>query len=289
MNWDDLRYFLVLAQENSLSGAARRLRKEHTTVARRVEALESDLGTKLFDRLPRGWQLTAAGRNLVPVAERVEEEALTFERQAKGDEAAHGVVRISVPPVAGRVLFAPRLARLLKAHKGLEFEIIGAANIVNLARREADVAVRMITPHEPGLITRKLVELGVGLYGAVGYRDRVAEMDWEICGYDDTAYGAAKFEFVRNVLGRELPCRFRSDETETVRQFITAGHGVGVLPRYLGDKDDELELIHADLDGQSRESVWMLVHPDMRRSPGVRLVMDALIKAADNIAEEFQV
>jgi len=289
MNWNDLRYFLVLAEENSLSGAARRLRKEHTTVARRIEALESDLGTKLFDRLPRGWQLTSAGRNLVPVAERVEEEALTFERQAKGDEAAHGVVRISVPPVAGRVLFAPRLARLLKAHKGLEFEIIGAANIVNLARREADVAVRMITPREPGLITRKLVELGVGLYGGVGYKDRVQEMDWEFCGYEDTTYGASKREWVRTVLDRELPCRFRADDTETVRQFIAAGHGVGVLPRYFGDRDDELELIHADVEGRSRESVWMVVHPDMRRSPGVRLVMDALIKAADNIAEEYQV
>ncbi|PKR57197.1 LysR family transcriptional regulator [Thalassospira lohafexi] len=289
MNWNDLRYFLVLAGEGSLSGAARRLRKEHTTVARRIEALEDDVGTKLFDRLPRGWQLTTAGHNLVPVAERVEEEALTFERQAKGDEAAHGVVRISVPPVAGRVLFAPRLARLLTAHKGLEFEIIGAANVVNLARREADVAVRMITPREPGLITRKLVELGVGLYCGIGYRDRVPEMDWEFCGYEDTAYGASKKEWVRNVLGRELPCRFRADETETVRQFIAAGHGVGVLPRYLGDKDDELELIHADVEGQSRETGWMVVHPDMRRSPGVRLVMDALIKAADNIAEEFQV
>lgn len=289
MNWNDLRYFLVLAEENSLSGAARRLRKEHTTVARRIEALERDLGTKLFDRLPRGWQLTSAGRNLVPVAERVEEEALTFERQAKGDEAAHGVVRISVPPVAGRVLFAPRLARLLKAHQGLEFEIVGAANIVNLARREADIAVRMITPREPGLITRKLVELGVGLYGAVGYQDNVPEMYWEFCGYEDTTYGAAKREWVRSVLDRELPCRFRADDTETVRQFIAAGHGVGVLPRYLGDQDEELELIHADVDGRSRESVWMVVHPDMRRSPGVRLVMDALIKAADNIAEEFQV
>ncbi|NIY76183.1 LysR family transcriptional regulator [Thalassospira sp. HF15] len=289
MNWNDLRYFLVLAEENSLSGAARRLRKEHTTVARRIEALESDLGTKLFDRLPRGWQLTAAGRNLVPVAERVEEEALTFERQAKGDEAAHGVVRISVPPVAGRVLFAPRLARLLKAHQGLEFEIVGAANIVNLARREADIAVRMITPREPGLITRKLVELGVGLYGAVGYQERVPEMYWEFCGYEDTTYGASKREWVRTVLDRELPCRFRADDTETVRQFIAAGHGVGVLPRYLGDQDEELELIHADIDGRSRESVWMVVHPDMRRSPGVRLVMDALIRAADNIAEEYQV
>ncbi|MDG4720318.1 MULTISPECIES: LysR family transcriptional regulator [Thalassospira] len=289
MNWNDLRYFLVLADEGTLSGAARRLRKEHTTVARRIEALEHDVGTKLFDRLPRGWQLTAAGENLVPVAERVEEEALAFERQAKGDEAAHGVVRISVPPVAGRILFAPRLARLLKAQKGLEFEIIGSSNVVNLARREADIAVRMVTPREPGLIIRKLVELGVGLYGAVGYRDRVAKRDWEYCGYDDTAYGTSKKEWVRNVLGRELPCRFRAGDTETVRQFIVAGHGVGVLPRYLGDLDDRLELIHADSDGQSREVGWMVVHPDMRRSPGVRLVMDALIKAAEEISEEFQV
>ncbi|URK18037.1 LysR family transcriptional regulator [Thalassospira sp. GO-4] len=289
MNWNDLRYFLVLAEEGSLSGAARRLRKEHTTVARRIESLESDVGTKLFDRLPRGWQLTTAGQNLVPVAERVEQEALSFERQAKGDEGAHGVVRISVPPVAGRVLFAPRLARLLTAHKGLEFEIIGAANVVNLARREADIAVRMVTPREPGLITRKLLELGVGLYGAAGYRDQVPEPDWEFCGYEDTAYGASKKEWVRTVLGRELPCRFRADDTETVRQFIAAGHGVGVLPRYLGDKDDRLELIHADTDGHGRETGWLVVHPDMRRSPGVRLVMDALIKAADEIAEEFQI
>ena len=83
MNWNDLRYFLILAEEGSLSGAARRLRKEHTTVARRIEALEEAVGTKLFDRLPRGWQLTAAGQNLVPVAERVEAEALGFERQGR--------------------------------------------------------------------------------------------------------------------------------------------------------------------------------------------------------------
>ncbi|MET4731677.1 DNA-binding transcriptional LysR family regulator [Thalassospira sp. MBR-102] len=289
MNWNDLRYFLILAEEGSLSGAARRLRKEHTTVARRIEALEEAVGTKLFDRLPRGWQLTAAGQNLVPVAERVEAEALGFERQARGDEAAHGVVRISVPPVAGRVLFAPRLAQLLTAHKGLEFEIIGASNVVNLARREADLAVRMITPREPGLITRKLVELGVGLYAARGYRDSVPEQDWEFCGYEDTSYGAAKKEWVRNIMGRELPCRFRADDTESVRQFIAAGHGVGVLPRYLADGDDRLELIRADTAGESRETAWLVVHPDMRRSPGVRLVMDALIKAADSISAEFQV
>lgn len=81
-------------------------------------------------------------------------------------------------------------------------------------------------------------------------------MDWEFCGYDDTTYGASKKEWVRSVLDRELPCRFRADDTETVRQFIAAGHGVGVLPRYFGDQDDELELIHADIDGaQSRKCV----------------------------------
>ena len=149
--------------------------------------------------------------------------------------------------------------------------------------------MRMIAPHEPGLITRKLVELGVGLYAASGYVDRVREEDWEFCGYEDTTYGASKKDWVRKLMGRELPCRFRADDTESVRQFIAAGHGVGVLPRYLADGDSRLDLIRADTMGESRETAWMVVHPDMRRSPGVRLVMDALIKAADSISDEFQV
>ncbi|OSQ36087.1 LysR family transcriptional regulator [Thalassospira mesophila] len=288
MNWDDLRFFLVLAQEGTLSGAARRLRKEHTTVARRVEALEQSVGTKLFDRMPGGWRLTPDGQQLVPLAERVEVDALAFERMANSSEIARGVVRISVPPVAGRILFAPRLAALLAEYKGLEFELIGSSHVANLARREADIAVRMVTPTEPGLIAQKLAELGVGLYGAHDYVANIAEENWELCGYDDTSYGLAKADWVRRLLGRDILCRLRANDTASVQEFVAAGLGVAVLPRYLGDMDKRLTLIREDEKGESREPIWIVVHPDMRRSPRVRLVMNALIDAVHEIAQEFQ-
>ena len=125
-----------------------------------------------------GWKLTDAGENLVPVACRIEEDVLAFERQARGDETAHGVVRIS-----------PRLAELLRDQKNLEYEILGSSVIANLARREADVAVRMATPAQSGLIARKLTHLRYGVYAAKGYTERVPEGDWEFCADGSFSFG----------------------------------------------------------------------------------------------------
>lgn len=288
MNWNDLRFFVAVAEEGTLSGAARRLGKDHTTVARRIEALEGDLGAHLFDRLATGWTLTDAGENLVPVAGRIEEDVLAFERQARGDETAHGVVRIAVPPAAGRLLFAPILAELLRDQKNLEYEILGSSVIANLARREADVAVRMVNPDQSGLIARKLTHLRYGVYAAKGYCARVPESDWEFCADGRTAYHDYQQKWVWETLGRQLPVRVTADDSQTVLAFVAAGHGLGLLPRYLADMDDRLERVVDDKLGEVSKPVWLVVHPDMRRSPGVRMVMDALIKATESIPGQFK-
>ena len=288
MNWNDLRFFVAVAQAGTLSGAARRLGKDHTTVARRIEALEADLGARLFDRLATGWQLTDAGENLVPVAGRIEEDVLAFERQARGDETAHGVVRIAVPPAAGRLLFAPRLAELLRDQKNLEYEILGSSVIANLARREADVAVRMATPDQSGLIARKLTNLRFAIYAAKGYTSRVARKDWEFCSDGRNTFGDYQQGWVWETIDAKLPMRVKADDTQTVLAFVAAGHGLGLLPRYMADSDDRLEMIFDDKLGEVSKPVWLVVHPDMRRSPGVRMVMDALIRATENIPAEFK-
>ncbi len=288
MNWNDLRFFVAVAEEGTLSGAARRLSKDHTTVARRIEALETHLGAHLFDRLATGWKLTDAGENLVPVAGRIEEDVLAFERQARGDETAHGVVRISVPPAAGRLLFAPRLAELLRDQKNLEYEILGSSVIANLARREADVAVRMAPPAQSGLIARKLTHLRYGVYAAKGYTERVPEGDWEFCADGGFSFGDYQQAWVWKMLNRQLPVRVRADDSQTVRAFVAAGHGLGLLPRYMADVDDRLERVFDDAPGEISKPVWLVVHPDMRRSPGVRMVMDALIKTTESIPAEFK-
>ncbi|MCC4241236.1 LysR family transcriptional regulator [Thalassospira povalilytica] len=288
MNWNDLRFFVAVAQAGTLSGAARRLGKDHTTVARRIEALEADLGAHLFDRLATGWKLTEAGENLVPVAGRIEEDVLAFERQARGDETAHGVVRIAVPPAAGRLLFAPRLAELLRDQKNLEYEILGSSVIANLARREADVAVRMATPDQSGLIVRKLTNLRFAVYAARGYTDRVPRKDWEFCADGRNTFGDYQQGWVWETLEQELPMRVKADDSQTVLAFVAAGHGLGLLPRYMADLDDRLELVFDDKLGEVSKPVWLVVHPDMRRSPGVRMVMDALIKATESIPAQFK-
>lgn len=288
MNWNDLRFFVAVAQAGTLSGAARRLGKDHTTVARRIEALEADLGARLFDRLATGWQLTDAGESLVPVAGRIEEDVLAFERQARGDETAHGVVRIAVPPAAGRLLFAPRLAELLRDQKNLEYEILGSSVIANLARREADVAVRMATPDQSGLIARKLTNLRFAIYAAKGYTSRVARKDWEFCSDGRNTFGDYQQGWVWETIDAKLPMRVKADDTQTVLAFVAAGHGLGLLPRYMADSDDRLEMIFDDKLGEVSKPVWLVVHPDMRRSPGVRMVMDALIRATENIPADFK-
>lgn len=288
MNWNDLRFFVAVAEEGTLSGAARRLGKDHTTVARRIEALESHLGAHLFDRLATGWKLTYAGENLVPVAGRIEEDVLAFERQARGDETAHGVVRISVPPAAGRLLFTPRLAELLRDQKNLEYEIIGSSVVANLARREADIAVRMATPDQSGLIARKLTHLRYGVYAAKGYRARVPESDWEFCADGYNTIHDHQQNWIWETLDRELPIRVKADDSQTVLAFVAAGHGLGLLPRYIADPDERLELILDDTLNEISKPVWLVVHPDMRRSPGVRMVMDALIKASDSIPAAYK-
>ncbi|AJD51275.1 transcriptional regulator, LysR family [Thalassospira xiamenensis M-5 = DSM 17429] len=288
MNWNDLRYFVVLAAEGTLSGAARRLKKDHTTVARRIEALEQDLNSKLFDRLATGWTLTEAGENLVPVATKIEEDVLAFERQAHGDETAYGVVRISVPPAAGRLLFAPRLAEVLKDQKHLQYEILASSIVANLARREADVAVRMVQPDQNGLVVRKLTHLRMGIYACRGYCEQTPPDEWEFCSEERNSRGEWQQAWVWKKLGRQLPVRVRADDTETVRSFIVAGYGLGILPRYIGDEDKRLELVLRDDDCEISRPVWMVVHPDIRRSPAVRIVMDALVRATENINPEFK-
>lgn len=154
LQWDDIRYFLELARTGSLSGAARRLGVEHSTVARRVEALERSLGIRLFDRLPKAWSLTPEGETLVTQAGRLDNEALAFSRAALGVSSLQGTVRVSAPPVLAGHFLAPRLATTRARWQNIDLELIGESRDANLARGEADLAIRMSRPTAPGLAAR---------------------------------------------------------------------------------------------------------------------------------------
>ncbi|MDJ0388691.1 LysR family transcriptional regulator [Roseomonas sp. E05] len=276
MDWDDLRYLVALAREGSLSGAARALRAEHSTVARRIAALEAALGLRLFDRLPRGYALTAEGEQVAALAERLEEDVLAIERLAQGRAGdLAGSVRISAPPVLASHFLAARLAPLRARHPGLLLELAGASRAVSLTRREADLAIRLVRPEEGALVVRRLGEMAYGLYGAADYlaRRAPAERDW--MGYDESLEHVPQQRWL-TALAQGRPLALRTNDLATLHMAARAGLGLAALPRFLGDADPALVRLPAADAGTAAREIWLLVHADLRRSARVRAVMDHL-------------
>lgn len=281
LQWDDVRYFLVLAREGSLSAAARRLAVEHTTVARRADALEQSLGVRLFDRLPRGWRLTAEGNALAERAERMEQEAAGFARAAAGAGSLRGTVRISAPPTVASHIIAPNLATLRRQWPGIDLVLLGEKRNANLMAHEADLAVRLSRPTSSALATRPLGDLGYGLYATAEVLAR-PEAEWEFIGYDENLRHVPQQRWLDNYAG-ERRVVLRCSDLAAMHQAALAGLGVAALPHLLGAPAETgtlLRRLPIDDPALHRE-IWLVIHPDVRRSPRVRAVADALIALFD--------
>ncbi|WP_437670974.1 LysR family transcriptional regulator [Sorangium sp. So ce131] len=287
MSWDDLRYLLALSREGSLAGAGRALGVDHTTVGRRVEALEAALGVRLFVRSPSGYALTSEGLSLIPDVARVEEVILAIERGSLGrDQRLSGTVRVTAAEAFGSRFLAPRLGALHAAHPGISIELVTSIRALDLSRREADIAVRFFRSAEGGLVVRKAGVVGWAAYAARGYIERrgaptAADLPAHArIGIE--APGAMPPEhvwFERMAAGG--PCVFRSNSTACMLGAARAGLGVALLPCFIGDLEPDLARVA--LPDEPRRAVWLTVHRDLQHAPRVRAVLDAI---ARTLAEE---
>ena len=275
MEWGDVRYFLALARSGSLSAASRRLGVEHTTVARRVDALEAALGTRLFDRLQRGWRLTAEGERLVDDAGRLEAEALAFARRAAGGSGVAGPVTVSTPPFLGSHFLAPRLGPFLAAHPGIVLTLIGEKRAALLGQREADLVLRLSRPTEHGAVARRIGTMAFALYAAPSYLAGRRPEDWVFLGDDESAGELPQHRWLMAFAGPR-PLVLRSNDMATVLHAARAGTGVAALPCFVGGADAGLTCIEPDRDGVGSREIWIGIHEDLRRSPRIRLAMDAI-------------
>ncbi|MFV0385534.1 LysR family transcriptional regulator [Paracoccus sp. (in: a-proteobacteria)] len=258
MNWDDLQPFLALIREGSLSGAARHLRVEHATVARRMDRLELALGLRLFDRLPRGWRPTPEALALVERAEAAEAALFDLRRLAGG--GAEGVVRLSAPPLLAAELLAPRLGPFLAAYPGIQLEIDADAQRADLGRGEVDLALR-IGPVEGQ--TLRLRRLGQILYRPYGLdpkagviRPRDARTETERWMHDWSG---------------SRPVVLDTADTSVMRAAVAAGYGIALLPDfYAGDLPPVGEAFLS-------RPLHLTLHEDKARAPRVRLVADMLV------------
>jgi DNA-binding transcriptional LysR family regulator len=283
MNWDDVRYFLELARSGSLSSASRSSGVEHTTVARRVAALEDALAVRLFDRLPRGWRLTEAGKGLLPMAEALELDAIGFERRALGAAALTGSVRVSAPPVLATHFVLPHLAQLAKRHPEICVELSADRRGANLLRGEAEIALR-VGPVDvpPGLIVRQLGHVGYGLYGTKELVQREPEQQ-AFAAFDDSMRGSAQKDWLDRYAGKRA-ITFRSNDLMSL--FVAAQRGLGItlLPHFMVDQSAELQLLPS-AGPPFQRPLSLLLHPDLRRSRRVSAVVDFLLRLARKQSE----
>lgn len=289
MRWDDLRYVLALARAGSLARAGKTLGVDHTTVGRRVEVAESELGLRLFTRTSAGYTLTAEGERVVSDLHRVEEAMHALERGADAQRSAvEGVVRVTSPESFGCTYLAPRLALLTRAHPGLEIDLLATGAVLDLSRREADVALRFFRSSHESLVVRRVAELRHGLYAAPSYLAKspplrgpsdVARHALLTSAPGPRVIDANWLEQLSGGARVALRCELSAALFEAAR----AGAGVAVLPRYIGDR--EPGLVHVPMPGEPSEALWMTVHRDLRDTPRVRAVVEHLVSQLERDRE----
>ena len=275
MEWSDIRVFLAIARERTLGAAARKLGQTQPTMGRRLRTLETALGNKLFQRTLGGFALTDEGAALLPLAERMEEDALAIERQMSGQaHQLEGVLRITSIEWFGAHVLSPLLAEFATYHPRVTVELLTDQRFLSLSRREADMAFRFGPFDEPDVVSRKILRVSYGAYirkGLIhpkagdGTNSNLMALDAAFAGTPDDTWLQVTLPHARTI--------FRSNSRSVQASMCAAGAGVAVLPRSLGDAMTELERLHLGSEPPGRD-MWIGYHRDLGRLARLRALLD---------------
>lgn len=281
MEWDDFKHFLAVARTGSLTGAARALKTSPATVGRRIATLEGRLGARLFDRGQTGYALTESGEAIRLKAEGVEEAVLSLEREAFGrDLRASGKVRVATAEDIASVVVAPRLPDFRKSHPGIVLEMVSSWDVVNLTRREADVAIRTLRPAHGDFVIRQTGVWNCALYVSKAYaRSRkltanANEMpDVDVISWTEEHRFRGGDWFEKHA--PNAPVVFAANSRHIQYAACKAGLGAAILPCPTADHDADLVRL---LPPERVRSVplWLVAHRDLLRTARVRATMDFL-------------
>ncbi len=276
LNWDNLRYVLMVANKGSIAAAARELGVNRSTVLRRINAFQDNLNCRIFERGDAGYALTPEAEKMINAAREVENTLFTMQRQLAGRELRlEGELRVTTTDTFMLAVLGPHLASFRERYPYIVVDLLVTNTVLDLNRRDADVAIRPTAQPEPGLVGRRLGDVEFGVYATAKV---VADMPggepfaarW--IGFADslrpTPIGKW-FEATVNAARIGLRC----DSFVALRSAAEAGIGLALLPRVLGDSSTSLIPIDVPIDSLST-GLWLLTHPDLVRSARVHAFIE---------------
>jgi DNA-binding transcriptional LysR family regulator len=286
VNWDDLRVFLAVARNGSISSGARQLDLQHSTVSRRMQKLELDLGVRLFDKVPSGYQLTAAGEDLMQAANRMEREVLSVDASLSGrDLNPSGPLRVTAIDNMASTILMPMFSDFSRQYPEVTLHLMVSNNDVSLAQREADVAIRLTNTPPDTLIGKKVVTVASAIYGSPHYikqsQQERGDPLWlgvECCGFHRS--------WTRQASG-DLAHRFYVDDTLLTQAALKEDLGLAILPCFMGDSDPAL-MRYAEPQAEWDLGLWILLHPDLRRTARVLAFRDYMMAAIKEQSDLFK-
>lgn len=293
MDWDHLRFFLAVAEAGSLSRAAAVLQVNHSTVFRRINALEAELGVRLFDRHADGYALTAAGEEAREQADRAAESIATLERAVLGqDLALKGDIRITTTANLAAEFVGPAVADFHSSYPGIRIDVAVSDTDYDLARRQADLALRA-TPAPPEYLAgRRIVRLPWFVYGSAAYLEQrgtprsIQDLaDHDLVGGSESFRRLDVFDWLHRSFPRERIVA-TANELNSIAALVTSGLGLGVLP--VDQQRPGLVRLFA-VEPAFFSQLWLLTHPDLRRVARLRAFSDHLFETlrADSRLREF--
>jgi DNA-binding transcriptional LysR family regulator len=271
--WDQLEAFLAVCRAGTLSEAARLLEVDHSTVLRRVGALEASVATRLFDRLPSGYALTESGSAFAEKLAGVADQIEGAHRHVLGlDEAVSGLIRVTTTD-AGIALLTPHIAEFSKLHPGVEIHLTMSNALLNLTQREADVALRGSNKPPENLVGRNVGRIQLALYAsraylkALGGEPTIDRM--RFVGPDDSLAQAPSSKwFAKRVDPGQVALRL--DSMSGIVDAVAHGVGAGVLLCPLAEPRKELVRL-APPDPSLDSQTWLLTHPSLRNVARIRV------------------
>lgn len=285
VNWNDTRAFLAVARNGTLSKAASTLGVSIATLARRIERLESAMNIPLFVRHQLGYQLTDEGLGLIPKAKALETAANAFISGADSQQRMTGSIKLATTENLALYLILPALREFREKHPGLVVKLVTDISTVNLHRRDADLAIRLVKPERGNVSLRRLGTLGYGLYASAEYvSQRKATSDPGDYDKDDFITWDERYSYlpsaqwVKHILQGRKPSL---TTTSLSCQIIAAEEGLGLaaLPHFLA-RDTRLVCIEPDIDVS--QTIYLVIQSDLARSRRIRAVADFLSELVIN-------